>query len=71
MKTSPVWLLALLLIGHVHVSEAQQPKKIARIGYLSNTTPTRESTRSGAIRLALRDLGYIEGQNIVLPIWAG
>jgi putative ABC transport system substrate-binding protein len=65
MKTSPVWLLALLLIGHVHVSEAQQPKKIARIGYLSNTTPTRESTRSGAIRLALRDLGYIEGQNIV------
>jgi putative tryptophan/tyrosine transport system substrate-binding protein len=43
---------------------AQQAGKIARIGYLSTTNPSRDSTRSKAIRLALRELGYIEGQNI-------
>ena len=46
------------------VAEAQQPKKIPRIGYLSAQEPARESTRAEAIRLALRELGYIEGQNI-------
>jgi len=43
---------------------AQQPKKVPRIGYLSNTDPARESARSEAIRLALRERGHIEGQNI-------
>jgi putative ABC transport system substrate-binding protein len=47
-------------------SEAQQPKKVYRIGYLSVTNPTAESTRTEAIRLALRKLGNIEGQNIVI-----
>jgi putative tryptophan/tyrosine transport system substrate-binding protein len=37
--------------------EAQQPKKVPRIGYLSATDPAFESTRSEAIRLALRELG--------------
>ena len=46
------------------VVEAQQAKKVTRIGYLSTTDPSRDSTRSEAIRLALRELGYIEGQNI-------
>ena len=45
---------------------AQQPKKVPRIGYLSAVDPARESTRSEAIRLALRELGYIEGQNIAI-----
>jgi putative tryptophan/tyrosine transport system substrate-binding protein len=45
-------------------AEAQQPKKVPRIGYLSNTDPASESARSEAVRLALRELGYIEGQNI-------
>ena len=45
---------------------AQQPKKISRIGYLSASDPARESTRAEAIRLALRELGYIEGQNIAI-----
>ena len=35
-----------------------------RIGYLSTTDPSRDSTRSEAIRLALHELGYIEGQNV-------
>jgi putative tryptophan/tyrosine transport system substrate-binding protein len=43
---------------------AQQPKKIWRIGYLAALDPTSDSARSEAIRLALRELGYIEGRNI-------
>jgi hypothetical protein len=42
-------------------ADAQQPKKVPRIGYLSNTDPATESTRSEAFRQGLRELGYIEG----------
>jgi putative ABC transport system substrate-binding protein len=59
-----VALLVGFALASVRVAEAQQPKKVPRIGYLSNSDPARESTRSEAIRLALRELGYIEGQNI-------
>ena len=45
---------------------AQQPKKVPRIGYLSSADPASESARSEPIRLALRELGYIEGQNIAI-----
>jgi putative ABC transport system substrate-binding protein len=45
-------------------SQAQQPKKIFRIGYLSSGNSTSESVRAEGIRLALRELGYLEGQNI-------
>jgi putative ABC transport system substrate-binding protein len=45
-------------------AEAQQLVKIPRIGYLSAIDAATESTRIDAIRLALRELGYIEGQNI-------
>src|SRR5574341_1363374 len=47
-------------------SEAQQPKKAARVGYLSASDPARDSARVGGIRSALRELGYIEGQNIAI-----
>ena len=46
--------------------QAQQPKKVSRIGYLSSFDPASESGRIEAIRLALRELGYIEGQNIAI-----
>jgi len=45
--------------------QAQQPKKVPRIGYLSPSDPASESARFEAIRLALRERGHIEGQNIV------
>jgi ABC-type uncharacterized transport system substrate-binding protein len=45
-------------------AEAQQPKKFLRIGYLSNTNPSTESARSEAVGHRLRELGYVEGQNI-------
>jgi putative tryptophan/tyrosine transport system substrate-binding protein len=52
----------LLAIGVT--AEAQQPKKVPLIGYLSSGNPASESGRSEGIRLALRERGYIEGQNI-------
>ena len=48
----------------VSSTAAQQPTKVHRIGYLSSGDPATESTRSEAIQQALRELGYIEGQNI-------
>jgi putative ABC transport system substrate-binding protein len=57
-------LLVSLALASVRLAEAQQPKKDPRIGYLSIGDPATESPGSEAIRLALRELGYIEGQNI-------
>jgi putative ABC transport system substrate-binding protein len=56
--------LCALLFAICDFSEAQQPKKIPRIGYLSALSPASESSRSEIIRRALRELSYIEGQNI-------
>jgi putative tryptophan/tyrosine transport system substrate-binding protein len=58
--------LCAMLFALSYSASAQQPKKVPRIGYLSNTDSARESARSEAIRLALRELGYIEGQNIAI-----
>ena len=60
----PSILVAVVLLAVTVIAEAQQPKKVSRIGYLSALEPATESTRSEGIRLALRELGYIEGQNI-------
>jgi putative tryptophan/tyrosine transport system substrate-binding protein len=59
-----VSILAVVILAFVHLAEAQQPKKVPRIGYLTSSDPATESTRSEGIRQALRDLGYVEGQNI-------
>jgi len=48
------------------VAQAQQPKKVPRIGYLTGADAATESARSEGIRLALRERGYIEGQNIAI-----
>jgi putative ABC transport system substrate-binding protein len=57
-------LVAVILFAVAVIADAQQPKKVLRIGYLSSFDRATESARSEAIRLALRELGYIEGQNI-------
>src|SRR5437016_892137 len=46
-------------------ARAQKPEKIARIGYLSAANP-RSMPAFQAFEQRLRDLGYIEGQNIVI-----
>jgi ABC-type uncharacterized transport system substrate-binding protein len=55
--------LATLTLVSVHLAEAQQPKKVPRIGYV---TSTGSSTTVEVFRQGLRDLGYIEGKNIVV-----
>src|SRR4029453_87120 len=59
-------LFVVVLLAVVVIAEAQQPKKVSRLGYLSNTDAATDSARAEGIRLALRELGYIEGQNIAI-----
>jgi putative ABC transport system substrate-binding protein len=59
-------LIAVVLLILGVTAEAQQPKKVPRIGYPSALDPASESFRSEPIRLALRELGYIEGQNLAI-----
>jgi putative tryptophan/tyrosine transport system substrate-binding protein len=48
-------------------AQAQQPKKLPRIGYLSLGT-SQAPERLGTFRQGLREFGYVEGQNIILEI---
>ena len=61
-----VYALTALILAAIHLAEAQQPKKVLRIGYLTGADAATESTRSEGIRLALRERGYLEGQNIAI-----
>ncbi len=61
-----LWVFILVLVVSGAVAQAQQSKKIPRIGYLSTLDQARDSGRFQAIRLGLRELGYIEGQNITI-----
>ncbi len=63
-KITIVTLGAVCFLRFALSAEAQQPKKLTRIGYISSRDPSHESARAEGIRLALRELGYIEGQNI-------
>ena len=58
----PSILCAVILLAVAVIAEAQQPKKVYRIGYLAVLDPATDSARAEAIRMALRELGYIEGQ---------
>jgi putative ABC transport system substrate-binding protein len=60
------WLLTTVLLTTAPLAEAQQPKKVSRLGYLSPVDAATDSPRAEGIRLALRELGYIEGQNIAI-----
>src|SRR5262249_10900015 len=52
-------------------ARAQQPAKIARIGFLGSTSPSAVEGRLERFRTGLRDLGYVEGQNILIDFrWA-
>jgi ABC-type uncharacterized transport system substrate-binding protein len=62
----PSILVAVVLLAVAVTAEAQQPKKVFRIGYLSAKDPVGESTRSEPFLAALRELGYTEGQNIAI-----
>jgi putative ABC transport system substrate-binding protein len=71
MNRKLYWLLTAILLVLTHQADAQQTKKVPRIGYLGNSSATVEPDLLGAFRQGLRDLGYIEDQNIVIEYrWA-
>ena len=59
-----VLAMVVTLTAGGEMAEAQQPKKVPLIGYLSTIDAARDAARAEAIRLALRERGHIEGQNI-------
>jgi putative tryptophan/tyrosine transport system substrate-binding protein len=64
----PSILIAVVLLALGVTAEAQQPKKVPRIGFLANGSASEPSTvlRLDAFRQGLRELGYAEGKNIVI-----
>jgi len=65
-KKLTVLTLCAMLLALCLCAEAQQPKKIPRIGYLGATSPSAIPDRIEAFRQGLRALGYVEGKNIVI-----
>jgi putative tryptophan/tyrosine transport system substrate-binding protein len=64
-------LSAVVLLAVAVIAEAQQPTKIPLIGSLSGSSASTSPARHETFRQGLRDLGYVEGKNIVIePRWA-
>jgi putative tryptophan/tyrosine transport system substrate-binding protein len=55
-----------MLLALCSSAQAQQPKQVPRIGYLVTGSASAHSVRREAFQKGLRDLGYVEGQNIVI-----
>lgn len=54
------------------IARAQQQAKIARLGYLGFGTPADSAPLVEALRAGLRDLGYVEGKNLIIEFrWPG
>jgi putative ABC transport system substrate-binding protein len=66
--------IALAPIGataHAQQYKAQQTGKVYRIGFLGNSTAALEANLVGPFREGLRDLGYVEGRNVLIEYrWA-
>jgi putative ABC transport system substrate-binding protein len=58
--------LATFFLTTASLAHAQQPTKILRIGYLGAASASSASARTEAFRQGLRELGYVEGKNIVI-----
>jgi putative tryptophan/tyrosine transport system substrate-binding protein len=67
MNRKLLWLLTAILLAWIDFAEAQQPTKIPLIGRLGADSPSSaDAARREAFRLGLRELGYVEGENIVI-----
>ena len=67
----PSILVAAVLLALGVTANGQQPAKVPRIGFLSSLSPGAVSARMDAFRQGLRELGYVEGKNIVIESrWA-
>ncbi len=61
-----VCLLVTFFVANVSVAQAQQAGKVPRIGNLRGASPSADLARTEAFRQGLRELGYVEGKNIVI-----
>jgi len=61
-----IGLLTTFLLTTAAPAQTQQTTKIPRIGLLIAVSPSAAAARTEAFRLGLRDLGYMEGKNIVI-----
>jgi putative ABC transport system substrate-binding protein len=61
-----VYALPALIPTTIHLAEAQQPTKGARIAYLSAGSASSQASRVEVFKQGLRELGYVEGKNIVI-----
>src|SRR5437762_5229735 len=67
MRITPITILVVALsLDLAYFAQAQQPAKVPRIGYLVANFPSTNPARSEAFRQGLRELGYVEGKNIVI-----
>ncbi len=66
LKWAGIFAIALTFAIGGAVALAQQPTKIPRIGYLGGNSPSDSARSIEAFRLGLRELGYVEGKNIVI-----
>ena len=66
MRSFGFSLLTAVFLTAALPSLAQQAGKIPRIGYLTGATPDGQAARIEAFRQGLRELGYVEGKNIVI-----
>jgi putative ABC transport system substrate-binding protein len=63
-----IWAVLLALSSR---AGAQQAKKIPRIGFLASVSASSDADRIEAFRQGLRELGYVEGQNVTIEYrWA-
>ena len=74
-QKSKIVNLAIALFAMVrpwpHLAEAQQQKKIPRVGFLIASAASAQAPRLEAFKYGLRELGYVDGQNIVIDVRSG
>ena len=67
MRITPITILVVALsLDLAYFAQAQQPTKVPRIGCLYAGSPSTQSARIEAFRQGLRELGYVEGENIII-----
>ena len=62
----PSILVAVVLLALGVIAQAQQPKKVPRIGMLMSSSASTQRSRLNDFRNGLRELGYVERQNILI-----
>jgi hypothetical protein len=65
-KKIVVIIVTAAILASVHLAEAQKPTKVQKIGFLTVATGVGQHGNYDVFRQALRELGYVEGQNVLI-----